>query len=338
MQPDVSKITIRDNETQITELLGDLVLQPRILALKWSKITKQTPNMKVGYPAQHLASLVTGMEGSRTGARGKDIVDGSEVKACSKIDQLDTCMDCKEKVSRAETVCPFCGSDKIKRMDDSKWLFTIRSEAELDLLINETQRIVLVVAFYPKFDIGDFNEIRIEVFELWTNSPRNSNFKHYMTDYYHNIFSKHRASDPSKTPAPKNFFPYGYPFYMCNPIKVFSANIVNANTTPGITIDHYIQPDQDREHLDSESMPTVLLNRTEIEFITLKLSDADIQTLLHQDYTLEDYNTAKALLRINDLKKMIPFLPESFRSLLSLREVGEIRVAKQPYQRGGGRA
>ena len=57
MKPKTELITITDNETKIVKLLQELVLQPRLLALEWSKITKQTPNMKIGYPGQHLASL-----------------------------------------------------------------------------------------------------------------------------------------------------------------------------------------------------------------------------------------------------------------------------------------
>ena len=137
MIPKNSFITITDNCNKILQLLQDLVLQPRIKALEWSKVTKQTPNMKVGYPGQHLASLITGVEGSRTGARGDDLIDGTEVKSCSRVDQLDTCNYCASKVLRNEDTCPKCGSSNIKRMDDSKWLFGIKSEAELKLLTED---------------------------------------------------------------------------------------------------------------------------------------------------------------------------------------------------------
>ncbi|BBD52802.1 hypothetical protein NIES204_00590 [Planktothrix agardhii NIES-204] len=102
MQPNRQLITIGDNLNQIKQLLSELVLYPRINALKWSKITQQTPNIKIGYPGQHLASLITGMPGERTGARGHDLADGSEVKSCSRIDQLDQCEICQAAVSRSE--------------------------------------------------------------------------------------------------------------------------------------------------------------------------------------------------------------------------------------------
>ena len=68
--------------------------------IKWSSITNQTPNLKIGYPGQHLASLITGISGTGTGARGDDIADGSEVKSCSRVDQVDKCENCKSNVMR----------------------------------------------------------------------------------------------------------------------------------------------------------------------------------------------------------------------------------------------
>ena len=105
MIPKKELITISDTKSKIEKLLMELVLEPRLKALEWSSITKQTPNMKIGYPGQHLASLITGIEGARTGARGDDLRDGTEVKSCSRVDQLDTCSSCKNKVLRIESVC-----------------------------------------------------------------------------------------------------------------------------------------------------------------------------------------------------------------------------------------
>jgi hypothetical protein len=151
MKPNNKLITIHRNKELIEKLLIDLVLTPRLKALEWSKITKQTPNLKIGYPSQHLASLVLGMEGAKTGARGHDIVDGSEVKSCSRVDQLDSCNDCGEKILRIEPQCSNCASTNIKRMDDSKWLFTIRSEKDLNVLLEDVDRVVLSIADYPDF-------------------------------------------------------------------------------------------------------------------------------------------------------------------------------------------
>jgi hypothetical protein len=50
MLPKKELITIHNNKKLIEKLLIELVLEPRIKALEWSAITKQTPNMKIGYP------------------------------------------------------------------------------------------------------------------------------------------------------------------------------------------------------------------------------------------------------------------------------------------------
>ena len=94
MKPNISLITLHNNLSQLHNLIDELVIKPRINAVKWSHITKQTPNIKIGYPGQHIASLITGMCGERTGARGNDLIDGTEIKSCSRIDQLDKCENC----------------------------------------------------------------------------------------------------------------------------------------------------------------------------------------------------------------------------------------------------
>ena len=135
MQPDVKKIVIKDNLRLIYDFLSEVILAPRTTMIKWARITNQTPNLKIGYPGQHLASLITGMQGTATGARGEDIGDGTEVKSCSRIDQVDKCKVCSSRVMRNQASCPQCGSTDIKHNDDSKWLNAIRSEKELDMYL-----------------------------------------------------------------------------------------------------------------------------------------------------------------------------------------------------------
>ena len=131
MQPNTRLIRIPNGISLVPQLLSNLFIEPRKKAVEWSRITQQTPNMKVGYPGQHLVSLITGMPGERTGARGNDLIDGSEIKSCSRVDQVDECLECKNKVLRIENSCSICGSQNIDRKNDSKWLFTIRSENDL---------------------------------------------------------------------------------------------------------------------------------------------------------------------------------------------------------------
>lgn len=309
MLPKKELITIHNNKELIEKLLTELVLEPRVKALKWSEITKQTPNMKIGYPGQHLASLVLGMEGTKTGARGNDIVDGSEVKSCSRVDQLDTCNDCSEKVLRIENTCPNCGSANIKRMDDSKWLFAIRSENDLKILTQDVDRVVLTLADYPEFEQNNFESLRFQIFEIWTKSPRNQNFVQLMTNYYYKIYLEHKKKNPNKTPAPKNFWPYSYQFYMCNPIKILNCIVKNANKSPEIVIDYYVSPEIDRNTLPSELMPISLLNKEELSIIS-----------------------AKTGISLKEIKQKILFVSEDLREFLPLRDTDKISETK-PYQR-----
>lgn len=344
MKPNKKLISITDNLNHIIKLINELVLLPRIKALEWSKLTKQTPNMKIGYPGQHLASIVVGMAGSKTGARGNDIVDGSEVKSCSRVDALDTCINktekdglkikCNEKVSRYETICPTCGSSKIARDNTSKWLFTIRSKDDLNLLTKEVKRVVLVLADYPKFDEDNFEDIRFQVFEIWTNSPRCFSFVELMENYYTKIYSSHKTQDNEKTPAPKNFWPYSYQFYKCNPIKVFSCYVKNANTKPEIKIEKYIEPEIDRTNLASELMPTIvakaelwdLINNAPKEVIEENITKGNTYKQLKELFNATKIDT-KSIIEI------IPTLNEKSRSYLPLRDTDKTFIIKTKHVR-----
>ena len=264
MKPDASKVTIGNNKARIKEFLSDVILAPRARIMAWSRITNQTPNLKIGYPGQHLASLITGIPGTGTGARGDDIADGTEVKSCSRVDQVDTCLDCASNVFRVQTSCPKCGSSNIRRNNDSKWLITIHNRDELNLYLNEIPRTLFLISDYPNFDEGDYDTLRFTSFEIWNQSERAAAFRQILKDYLEKIYSKHTARDRDKTPAPKNFWPYSYQFYMCNPIKTFECIIRNAGTEPEIEITHYVDPRADRKDMPSENLPAKLLKDPEI--------------------------------------------------------------------------
>ena len=278
MQPRRELITIRDNVAQIKQALADLVLQPRLSALKWSGITRQTPNIKVGYPGQHLASLIAGMEGERTGARGNDLCDGSEVKSCSRIDQLDICESCGAAVARVELLCPACNSDQIQRKNDSKWLFTIRSKDDLKLLTEQVPRIVFLLGDYPYFEQENYDVLRFQAFEIWPRSPRQRRFAELMSNYYHNIYRVHKNASPNKTPAPKNFWPYSYQFYICNPIRTFACEVHDANSRPRISLLQYIEPDADRSASPSVAMPRDLIEPGELNAIVSAASVEELRS------------------------------------------------------------
>ncbi len=308
MQPNTSLITIDRNLEKIEQLLNELVLQPRINALKWSEITKQTPSIKVGYPGQHLASLITGIPGDRTGARGHDLIDGSEVKSCSRIDQLDKCSECEAPVARLEKACPKCGSSRIERKDDSKWLFTIRSENDLLVVTEEVERVLLILADYPNFQKQDYDTLRFQSFEIWTKSQRHVKFKEILTNYYQNIYLKHKEKNYNKTPAPYNFWPYKYQFYLCNPILTFSCVVHNASLIPKIDIEHYTEPCTDRASIPSIGMPLRILKEAE-------------QILLVQNASL------------SSIKSLPQDIDEELRAYLPLRVTREIASTSQNYKR-----
>lgn len=306
MKPDTSKITIGDNKKKIVQFISEVILAPRATIMRWSKTTNQTPNLKIGYPGQHFASLVLGMPGTATGARGNDIADGTEVKSCSRVDQMDKCKDCKANVMRIQTKCPECGSSNIKRNNDSKWLIGVRSQDELDMYLHRIPRMFFLLSDYPNFEDGDYDTLRFTSFEIWNQSDRAKAFQQILIDYYKNIYLAHIAADPESTPAPKNFWPYEYQFYLCNPIKTFECIIENANSAkPGIEITHYIEPDADRSDLPSENLP-------------MKLLKPDEKTILANNGISFDKNG---------------FLNEQEKSLLPLRDTSKAKTIKKAYQR-----
>jgi len=335
MIPEAKYVTIDDNVNKIQTLLSELVLMPRLKALEWSSITKQTPNMKIGYPGQHLASLITGVEGARTGARGDDLVDGSEVKSCSRVDQLDNCKDCKQKVLRVEANCPHCGSNKVNRMNDSKWLFGIKSEEELNLLTKTISRVFLTLSDYPNYHEGDFDTIRFQAFEIWNNTERHKHFTSLMENYYHKIFLEHIKRNPNKTPAPKNFWPYSYQFYLCNPVKVFNCIVENANTAPEINIDFYVDPKSDRSELTPEPMPSGLLTHDELIQFLANAPQAQIEYYLKEGINYQQFSDAIRRSKLNKetVYKGLPTIPEVLKDYLILRDTDKVAEAKTKYSR-----
>nr|WP_241728329.1 MamI family restriction endonuclease [Dietzia maris] len=303
-------------------------MRPRLELIKWSRITKQTPNIKIGYPGQHLSSLVTGVEGSRTGARGHDLMDGSEVKSCSRIDQLDKCKECKGAVARLENECPECGSTNIKRNNDSKWLFSIRTESELELLTRRVERVLLMIGDHPNFDQGDYSTLRFQAFEIWPGHERHRHFVTLMENYYHNLYLGHKAKNAAATPAPKNFWPYSFQYYMCNPIKTFSCTVVNSDTAPVATVDYFLDPKADREPLASELMPGALLNTTELNQL-LKLGDAELDQFLTDDVSPQKFRAMPDGKR----KKSLAPLDERARSRFTLRDTDVPTPHSSPYSR-----
>lgn len=333
MKPDPKLITINTSQALVEQFIAEVILAPRLSALEWSKITKQSPGLKIGYPAQHIASLLTGVEGRRTAARGDDLADGSEVKGCNRVDQLDTCKKCGEKVLRSEKACWSCGATEIARKDDSKWLFTLKSQEELDLYLKKIPRVLMILLDYPAFEMGDFETLSIKAFEIWPSAS--DNFCTLLDDYYNKIYLEHIKKNPNKTPAPKNFWPYSFQFYMCKPVKIFECTIEDVNEAPKISTQLFVPPQADRSTLTPEGMPIELLTNDEIEALIESAGEE-----LNQKHGAAFVDWAKmpekqryAKVGRSVLDGSVKILDSSFVEHLTLRDTSKATPHAVGYQR-----
>lgn len=310
MKPNANKISIDNNEERIISFIKEVIINPKHTLKKWSEITRQTPSFKLGYIGQHLASLITGIQGSGSGARGDDLSDGTEVKSCNKIDQVDKCKDCGARVLRYEEICPFCNSDKIDRKDDSKWLFSIRSESELKQY-KELDRILLILIDYPKFKDNYFEDIRISAFEIYPKDPRCNVFNQLIDNHYYNIYLPKISSKGKANPM--NLHPFSYQFYKCNPTLIFKCIIkeIENDEKCEIIIEEYIKPFAKRK--GSILMPSVLLKAKEWDFLDYK----KVKDKYNLTYKKDEF---KKLTR-KQKEELIPYLDEELREKLPLREI-----------------
>ena len=196
-------------------LITELYIELRRKTRRWAEVTRQTAQARMGYVGQHLVSVVIGSPGGRSGGRGFDIVhkDGTsgEVKTCYRVDQLGACRDCEAGVSPDETVCPGCGSSKIERKDDSKWLISLRNDVEFaELLVPKLYYLVL-------FEFTDLEKPDTICASIWSVNPNSPGFVLCMVDYYMNIRSK------SKSKAPFNLWPYSLKFELMKPTLIYQS-------------------------------------------------------------------------------------------------------------------
>lgn len=201
------------------KLIQDLYLDLRRRTRYWASITHQTAQARMGYVGQHLVSVVTGLQGGRSGARGFDLVhaDGlpGEIKTCYRVDQLGRCRGCSAGVSPDDKTCPECGSTKIERKDDSKWLISFRHDSEFGSLL-EPKFYYLVLFEFVNLNMPD--TIRASI---WSVDPNNPGFVLAMIDYYKNI----RALSKSK--APFNLWPYSLKFELMGGTLIYRSLIHN---------------------------------------------------------------------------------------------------------------
>lgn len=338
MEPNNNYITIDNNIEKIKKFINEIIIAPKHALTKWAKITNQTPAAKIGYIGQHLTSLITGVPGTGSGARGDDLADGSEVKSCNKVDQADKCKDCGARVLRFENTCSACGSTNIERKDDSKWLFSIRDEYELNQYKN-LDRVILLLMDYPKFHLEDYKDIRIIVFEIYPKDERMKVFNELISNHYYHIFLPKQRNNQKTNPM--NLYPWSFQFYKCNPIKTFECIIQNIETNPQIIIDEssYIEPSQIRDNtLKPIEMPSTLLKENEWEEMINKADfNNEIYPLINDSYLKEkklDKYTKSLFLKLPIKEKVaaLPYLDQNLRDKISLRPIVSVRQ-RNHYQR-----
>lgn len=152
-----------------------------------------------------------------------------------------------------------------------------------------------------------------------------------MDNYYHKIYLAHKKKNPAKTPAPKNFWPYQYQFYMCNPIQTFNCIIQNANLAPKIKILHYVKPEDDRSSLSSVIMPVDILKDSEIALIFNKAKPEEIKRMTNPAFK-GDFAKIKKF-TISEKREILVGIDEALRSYLPLRDTDRIAVARNQYKR-----
>lgn len=204
-------------------LLEDLYLDLRAKIARWSEVTRQTPQPRMGYVGQHLVSVVTGCPGGRSGARGHDLVGPSlgrfsEIKTCYRVDQLGKCNRCQTAVSSIELTCPACGCNAIDRKDDSKWLITPKHDQDMKVIFDPEFYYLVLFDFV---DLADPRRIRARI---WRVDPRSIGFASILVDYYFNIRTH------SKSRAPFNLWPFRLKFQLMEPLLIYSSVIDERNS------------------------------------------------------------------------------------------------------------
>ena len=199
-------------------LLQDLYVDLRRSLFNWASVTLQTPQARMGYVGQHLTSVVTGIPGGRSGARGNDLFDPKsgkfyEIKTCTRVDQLGLCGKCGESVASIELICPACKSKDIVRKDDSKWLITPQNNSDMMSLFDPTTYFLVLFDFVDLKTAEDINA------RIYAVDPKEPGFSLCMVDYWLNIRSK------SASKAPFNLWPFSFKYELMSPELIYHAVI-----------------------------------------------------------------------------------------------------------------
>ncbi len=306
------------------EILRDLFVSPRAAVRKWAEITNQTAQAKTAYLGQHLASVLTGVPGEGTAARGNDLIDGSEVKSCSRADQLGKCKKCGAPVAAWRTACGNCGSSDVERKTDSHWLLSVRSEAELQQLMDDP-RIVFILSDRTH----DNNDIRVRAWEVWPKDESHAHLGEFARDYYENNYLK------KTKPAPANLHPLTFDFLMMNPVRIFDAQLIDVDrSSASIKIDEHFDRYGDRDNAPVEEMPASVCTPAEIAELAT-LSPTMLEPALAPGKSLADVQAATVLKGKkfrNAIDAALVEVPPAARQCLSMR-AKRIKTSESAYKR-----
>lgn len=129
-----------------------------------------------------------------------------------------------------------------------------------------------------------------------------------------------------------NLHPFGFQFYKCNPVKIFSCIIKNIDTEPEIIIDEndYVSPESPRSSsIPSLMMPSRLLKKNEWEILLATADyDSEISPLMTESIDISQFKK----LSNTEKSRILPELDENLRSYIPLREIISIRQQSH-YQR-----
>ncbi len=191
-------------------------------------------------------------------------------------------------------------------------------------------RVVLILMDYPGFNENNFKDIRISCFEIYPKENRMSVFCDLIRNHYYNIYLP-KAQAGQKT-NPMNLHPFGFQFYKCNPVKIFSCIIKNIDTEPEIIIDEdgYVSPESPRSSsIPSLMMPSRLLKKNEWEILLATADyDSEISPLMTESIDISQFKK----LSNTEKSRILPELDENLRSYIPLREIISIRQQSH-YQR-----
>lgn len=274
-------------------LIKDLYIDLRKKVNYWSTITNQTPQARMGYIGQHLVSIVTGYPGGKSGARGYDLIIDTtnpqkikygEIKTCYRVDQLGKCLNCNNVVSSLEKKCSFCGSTKIKRNDDSKWLITMNQKNDL-ILTFEPEYYYFVLFEFQDINNQHNNNIVATIWKVKTDEP---GFLFCLLDYYFNILSN------SSSKAPFNMWPHMLKFHLTKPVKVYESIIYEDDTIETLILDN--ENEKEDELLDLLEYA----RSTNLDLTSIK----EIYNLLGLDLPISDSKVV-LLNKLNDYRRNI---------------------------------